>query len=147
MAYTGRHPSVTDAWPLGYTTGVREDCSFQIDSYPNVSLPVLFLDNNFHDPDLDRFLDRVDRYNPEVAVIGDVYSQGEASRLQTVSDDLENIEPVIVPKCREALDEIADDTVVGYANGYSDIKPEDFSKPREWRGRRVHLLGGSPSTQ
>ena len=37
--------------------------------------------------------------------------------------------------------------MVGYANGYSEIKPDDFSKPREWRGRRVHLLGGSPSTQ
>ncbi|MFC7009372.1 DUF6610 family protein [Halalkalicoccus salilacus] len=61
VAYTGRHPGVTDAWALGYTTGVREDCRFQIDSYPNVSLPVLFLNNNFHDPDLDRFLDRVDR--------------------------------------------------------------------------------------
>lgn len=96
---------------------------------------------------MDRFLDRVNRYDPEVAVIGDAYSRDEASRLQAVADDLEDTKPVIVPKCREALDAIDDDTVVGYANGYSDIKPEDFSKPHGWRGRRVHLLGGSPSAQ
>ena len=45
------------------------------------------------------------------------------------------------------MDEIAQDTIVGYANGYSDVKPEDFSTVHEWRGRRLHLLGGSPSTQ
>jgi hypothetical protein len=45
------------------------------------------------------------------------------------------------------LDEIEDSTVLGYANGYSDVKPEEFSKLRKWRGRKLHLLGGSPSTQ
>lgn len=132
---------------MGFTTGVREDCSYQTSQYPNVTFPVLFPDNNFHDPDLDRFLDQVDRYDPEVAVIGDAYTAQVAVELQAVADDLEDVEPVIVPKCADALAEIDDDTVVGYANGYSDIKPEDFSKPHEWRGRRVHLLGGSPRSQ
>lgn len=69
ICFTGRHPFCTDAYRLGYTVGYRKNTSgFQADDYANVDLPLDFLDNNFHDPDLDRFLDRVDRYQPDVAV-------------------------------------------------------------------------------
>lgn len=69
ICFTGRHPFCTDAYRLGYTVGYRENTSgFQADDYANVDLPLDFLDNNFHDPDLGRFLDRVDRYQPDVAV-------------------------------------------------------------------------------
>lgn len=41
----------------------------------------------------------------------------------------------------------ADELVLGYAMGYSDVLAEDFSEPVDWRGRRVHLLGASPPKQ
>lgn len=36
---------------------------------------------------------------------------------------------------------------LGYPNGYSELKPEDFSRVSDWRGRKVHVLGGSPPAQ
>lgn len=52
-----------------------------------------------------------------------------------------------VPKCHEAFNIFDDDVVLGYPNGYSTIDPADYSTPRDWRGRSIHLLGGSPYCQ
>ena len=54
---------------------------------------------------------------------------------------------VAVPKCKAAFDIFEDDTVLGYPNGYSTVDPDEFSTPRDWRGRSIHLLGGSPHRQ
>ncbi len=54
---------------------------------------------------------------------------------------------MIVPKCREAIDAIPEDLVLGYPRGYSDQLAHEFSDPADWRGRRVHILGGSPRKQ
>lgn len=54
VAFTGRHPFITDAVEHGFLPGVREDDSYRIDDYLNIDLAILFLDNHFHDPELDR---------------------------------------------------------------------------------------------
>lgn len=146
-----RHPFATDAYELGYAVGVREDYSYQIDDLPNVNLPVTILDNDFRNPDLDRYLDRFEEIDPSVGILGDAYTRYQAEELnQSALDLLESYpykELVVVPKCREAIHIFDDDLVLGYAMGYSDIQAQDFSKPVDWRGRRVHLLGASPHKQ
>ncbi|WP_218836296.1 DUF6610 family protein [Halorarum salinum] len=130
---------------------MREDKTLQQSSWANVAAPVGFLDNDFRDPDLDRYLERVDRYHPDVAVVGDATTYDEAERYQQAANNIRDIysevEPVIVPKCRDALEAIEQDTVIGWPNGYANIDPLDYSSIRDWRGRRVHILGGSPTDQ
>lgn len=57
------------------------------------------------------------------------------------------MEPVIVPKCRDALDIIEQETVIGWPNGYANVDPLDYSDLNQWRDRRVWVLGGSPPSQ
>jgi len=146
-----RHPFATEAYELGFAVGVREDYGYQVEGYSNVDLPVNILDNDFRDPDLERYLDRFEELDPAVGIVGDAYSREEAEELNEVAGEILDEDPfktvVAVPKCGEALDELCDDVVVGYAMGYSDVQAGDFSEIRDWRGERVHLLGASPPKQ
>jgi len=151
VAFLFRTPFATDAFELGFTTGIREDYTLQIDRR-NVGVPVTMLDNDFHDPDLDRYLDRFDRYEPDVAVLGDAESRPDARRFVDAAIDLRSNHPdatlIVVPKCAEALETLDDAPVtVGFPMGYSDVQATDFSDPADWRGLDVHLLGGSPTKQ
>jgi len=129
---------------------VREDYDFQAAEFPNVDLPVNILDNDFRNPDIDRYLQGFEKYDPSVAILGDAYNKSEAEELNEYVEQLREQYPfkeyVAVPKCQEAL-EILDDTTLGYAMGYSDIQASDFSEPRDWRGLDLHLLGASPPKQ
>ena len=151
MAFTGRHPFVTDAFEHGFLPGVREDYSYQIDDYPNVDLPILFLDNHFYDPDLDRYLDRFHTVEPSVAVVGDAPTSDTATVLQKTIDELRSdyadTQFVAVPKCAAAFEIFADDVVLGYPNGYSTVDPAKYSDLVDWRGHSVHILGGNPHSQ
>lgn len=153
-AYIGflfRAPFATDAYKLGFTTGIREDYRLQIDSYRNVDLPVVMLDNEFHDPDPDRYVDRFREYEPDVAVIGDADTPQDAREYTQLARNLREEYPsttyIIVPKCHEAIEIIDDDQVLGYPLGYSSLHADDYSDPVDWRGRHIHLLGGSPLVQ
>lgn len=150
MGFLHRHPYATDAYELGFAPGIREDYSFQ-DTEPNVDLPTVILDNDFADPDIDRYLECFKEYNPSVAILGDAYTPVEAEGLNKTVGELQEEYPfkeyVAVPKCREAFDIFDEDVILGYAMGYSDVHADDVSPLREWRGRRVHLLGASPPKQ
>lgn len=147
MGFTGRYPWVVDAHAHGFTVGHREDSGFQLAAIPNADVPLGFLDNDFRDPDLDRFVQRVHTLTPEVAVVGDAYTPDDAVAIQTAVDDLPTgVQAVAVPKCQEAFD-VFDDVVLGYPNGYSTIEPAEYSTPVDWRDRSVHLLGGNPHSQ
>ena len=129
--------------------GHREDGSLQQDQYPNINAPVDFLDNQFHDPDLDRFLTAVDRYRPDIAVIGDAFSAADAERIQAAVDQISytDMTCIAVPKCRDAFEILGEDVVLGYPNGYSTLHPDEYSDLGDWRGRDIHVLGGSPHAQ
>jgi len=45
------------------------------------------------------------------------------------------------------IDAIPEDIGLGYSRGYADRLAHEFSDPADWRGRRVHILGGSPPKQ
>lgn len=151
MGFLHRYPYATDAYELGYAVGLREDYTYQGDEYPNVDLPVVVLDNDFQDPDIDRYLDRFEQYDPSMAILGDAYTPEEAKGLNETARELKDSYPykdlVVVPKCRAAFDTLDGDIVRGYAMGYSDIHADDIAPLSEWRGRRVHLLGASPPKQ
>jgi len=136
---------------LGFLTGVREDYTFQADDILNADPEVGMLDNDFKDPDLDRYLEIFERYDPSVAVIGDAYSYREAVEYQDVVDQLKKECPyktcIVVPKCRSSFEVFNDNTVLGYPIGYGDLEPEDIAPVEDWRGNDIHLLGGSPPVQ
>lgn len=54
---------------------------------------------------------------------------------------------VLAPKCPEAFDVIEEETVLGVPLGYSKEQPLDVASMEKWRGRKLHLLGGSPTKQ
>lgn len=134
----------------GFLPGNREDSSYQVeeDEYPNLDLPVGFMDNDYEDPDLDRFLEQYREWQPSVAVIGDAYTREEAEKYQETIDDLAEEYPyrrfVVAPKCEEAFEVLnPDTTTLGYANGKSSVQAEDLG-PVKFRGWDVHILGGNP---
>ena len=150
VAFLFRAPYALDAHQLGFATGLREDYTFQ-NKWKTLDVPVFMLDNDFRNPDLERYLEVLDKHDPSVGVIGDAFDADDAYELAETALKLrearDNFEPIIVPKCAEALDIIPDEIIVGYPVGYSDIHATDFSRPVDWAGRRVHILGGSPPKQ
>jgi hypothetical protein len=153
VAFLHRHPFATDAYDLGFLPGIREDYSLQIDDFANVETPALMVDNDFRDPDPDRYVARI-RELPEppwVCVLGDVTTPEQAHDYTQLARSLvaefPTTEFVIVPKCPEAFEIIDEQFVLGYPMGYSDIQATDISTLSDWRGRRVHLLGASPPKQ
>jgi hypothetical protein len=105
------------------------------------------LDNEFRDPDIDRYLERFEEYDPAVAVIGDAYSREEAEQLDEIAQELLEEHPykeiIVVPKSEQAFEPLSDDLTLGVPVGYSDIQAEDLGWHR-YRGRDAHLLGGAP---
>ncbi|ODR80188.1 hypothetical protein BG842_02840 [Haladaptatus sp. W1] len=151
VAFLHRVPFALDALHLGFLPGFREDCTYQQSQFNALECPVGMLDNDFRNPDLDRYIERVFEYEPAVGVIGDAYDATEARTYVDTIRELETNFPdtefIIVPKCRAAIDVIPDDIVLGYSRGYADKLAHEFSDPIDWRGRRVHILGGSPPKQ
>lgn len=149
MATTGRYPFAVDAAETGYLVGNREDSKYQLsEEHSNVRLPQGFMDNDYEDPDLDRFLERFYSREPSVAVIGDAYTREEAEQYQDVIDELVEEYPlrrfIVAPKCEAAFEVLdSETTTLGYANGKSSVQAEDLgpAKFREWD---VHILGGNP---
>jgi len=151
VAFLHRVPFAFDALGLGFLTGFREDCTYQQQQFKALELPVGMLDNDFRNPDLDQYIERFFEHEPQVGVIGDAYGIDEVDRYVAAAREIKGSYPesdlVIVPKCRGAIHAVPDDLVVGYSRGYADRLAHEFSEPSDWRGRRVHILGGSPPKQ
>ncbi len=149
VIYTGRYPHVFDAARLGFGIGHREDNPYQW-TPSEVRLPVHFLDNDYRDADLDRFIERVQRYKPEIAVLGDIYDIGSLDEhleaAEKIWNEYPSIELILVPKCKEVLEEIPEDFILGFPNGNSEIQALDIATYEEWRNlpHRLHILGGTP---
>jgi len=105
------------------------------------------LDNDFRDPDRERYLEQFERHDPSVAIIGDAYSQEETEELDQIASGILEEHPektvVAVPKCTQAFNQFSESITLGVPIGYSDIHAEDLGW-NQYRGRDVHLLGGSP---
>ncbi|QGX93316.1 hypothetical protein EI982_00245 (plasmid) [Haloplanus rallus] len=151
VAFLHRAPFAGDALALGFLPGFREDCGYQTDQYQNLSLSVGMLDNDFRNPDLERFVDRFFEYEPRVGVIGDVDDIDDVDAHVAAAREIQSSYPeadlIIVPKSRAVINAIPETLVLGYSRGYADRLAHEFSDPVDWRGRRIHILGGSPPKQ
>ena len=151
VAFLHRVPFAIDALNMGFLPGFREDCSYQQQQFTDLTCPVGMLDNDFRNPDLSRYIERVLEHEPDVGVVGDAYDATEAQRYVDAIRELEGSFPdsefIVVPKCREAIKAVPDDIAIGYSRSYADTLICDFSDPSDWRGRRVPILGGSPPKQ
>lgn len=102
-AFLHRVPFAIDALQLGYVTGFREDCSYQHTQYETLELGVGMLDNDFRNPDLERYIERFREYEPRVGVLGDAYSMDEAHEYVRAARALQASYPeselVTAPKC------------------------------------------------
>jgi hypothetical protein len=78
VAFLHRVPFSIDALLLGFLSGFREDCTYQQSQFDTLEYPVGMLDNDFRNPDLDRYVDRALEYEPDVGIIGDAYDAAEA---------------------------------------------------------------------
>lgn len=156
IGFTHRVPFVIDAYQIGFAPGLSEEYDYQDTAFTNVNVPVVFLDNDFRDPDVERWLGVFEHYEPKIGVLGDAYTREEAREYVAVAHQIRDAhpaaEPIIVPKC-DCFDLIPDEIVLGYAegakngDGKSATHPHDFSDDTDWRGRRVHILGGTPTRQ
>ncbi|WP_424016147.1 DUF6610 family protein (plasmid) [Halorientalis pallida] len=150
IGFLHRSPFVIDAFALGFSVGIREDYTYQ-QTPRNVDVPVQILDNDFRNPDIDRYLRRFQQLEPNVAMLGDAYTRDEGREYSRTARELKasfpDVEIIIVPKCREAIPAIDEDLVLGYPMGYSDKTADEYTNIVDWRGRRVHLLGASPPKQ
>jgi hypothetical protein len=152
VAFLHRVPFAVDAHRLGYATGVCEDYTLQQSQYANVDVPVSVLDNDFRNPDVERWTRVFERHEPNVGIIGDAFTEAEAREYVEVAQELRRAYPeatlVIVPKCKAAFDVIPDWILLGYPAGShagkADRTPEEYSELSDWRSRRLHLLGGAP---
>ena len=149
VATTGRHPFVTEAVKHGYLIGNREDSNYQLsEEYSNVGLFNGFMDNDYENPDLDRFLEEYEKRQPSVAVIGDAYNKEQAEKYQFVIDELKQEYPhrrfIVAPKSEEVFEYLdPENTTLGYANGNSPVQGQDLG-PARFREWDVHILGGNP---
>jgi hypothetical protein len=151
VAFLHRARFVVDAVELGFLPGFREDCGYQETQYQNLSPPVGMLDNDFRNPDLERFVNRFFEHEPEVGVIGDVDDTDDVDAHVAAAREIQASYPeaelIVVPKSRAVIHAIPETLVLGYSRGYADRLAHEFSDPADWRGRRVHILGGSPPKQ
>jgi len=151
VAFLHRAPFTLDAYKVGFLPGFREDCGYQQSQYQDLNIPVGMLDNDFRNPNLDRFVDRFFEHEPWVGVIGDVYERDDVDDHVAAAREIQASYPeaelIIVPKSRSVIDAVPDDIVPGYSRGYADRLAHEFSEPTDWRGRHVHILGGSPPKQ
>ncbi|KZX46203.1 MULTISPECIES: DUF6610 family protein [unclassified Haloarcula] len=149
IVFTGRYPYVFDAARLGFSIGHREDSSYQW-TPDEVRLPIHFLDNNYQDADLERFVKRALKFEPEIAVLGDIYNEDDLQSYLDAADEIwesfPEMELMLVPKCSGVLEDIPSEFVLGYANGSSQIQAIDVASRRKWRSieNRLHILGGTP---
>jgi len=110
IAFLHRVPFTLDAYKLGFLPGFREDCGYQETQYQNLSIPVGMLDNDFRNPDLERFVDRFFEYEPEVGVIGDVDEiddvDAHVAAAREIQASYPEAELIVVPKSRAVIDAI-----------------------------------------
>lgn len=132
------------AFDSGWMLGVRSDRA----SY---DLPISFVDIHYRTPNWLRHAARVAREHPRYAVVPDlsesVVDLEDIRRALSQADELLVLcdVPLIVPKLSGQLAHIP----ARYAIAYSVPSSYGGARFGPWKlaGRRVHLLGGSPSLQ
>lgn len=118
----------------------------------------VFIDNDYHDYDHDHHVAQVAAWQPRYATTRDVLTKAQAEKegitylpigqileqaAEVAEAGAENV--IVIPKTKQGFDKIPDEYMLGFSvptsYGGTNLPPEAF------KGRRVHLLGGSPKAQ
>jgi len=108
---------------IDFIPGFREDCGYQETQYQNLKLSVEVLDDDFRNPDLDRFVNQSFEHEPQVGVIGDVYERDDVDAHVAAAREIQASYPdakLVIPKSRAVIGAIPEDLVLGYSRGYAD---------------------------
>lgn len=140
----GNRRLMQSALDAGWFLGARSDKL-------TYDLPIVFVDIHYKRPDWQRHLRVVMREQPRYAIVPDLseteVSEADVARALAQADELANYcdTPLIVPKLASQLPLVP----AQYAIAYSVPSSYGGAQFGPWllSGRRVHLLGGSPSTQ
>lgn len=145
--------AVRSGWHYGVRSGARDRACLACGSWA-MHRP-MFVDNDYEHYDHDRHRQVVEHWKPKYATVRDIMTPEqcaaagidfyETGQILEWAEDLleagaENV--IIIPKV-DVMDQIPEKHVLGYSvpssYGGTPLPIEAF------RGRRVHLLGGSPS--
>jgi hypothetical protein len=156
---TPTDPSCFVAHAAGFGIGTRTTDSRLMGDHRSKwswAFPITFLDNDYHDYDHAKHVDVVAEIKPKYATTRDIMSQQQCDDagipyfsfdeiMRFVEDIQPHVEHVIVIPKTDCLHEIPTHHVLGYSvptsYGGTPLPAATF------RGRRVHLLGGSWKNQ
>jgi hypothetical protein len=139
----------------GFKYGVQSQKNLKLCPYTKAMAghEVCFVDNEFKDYDHSLHVDCVAALTPKYATVRDAMTRAQCDSLgikyypldailkwaDQLKSFAENV--IVIPKAKDLLKQIPPDFVLGYSipttYGGTHIDPEAF------RGRRIHLLGGS----
>lgn len=107
---------------------------------------IQFLDNDFKKPDLKNFIECLEKYSPQFAVLPDVIKIDQLFQLREIEHSFPKIKCIYVPKCN-CFDQLTVDDYIGYAfpNKFSDYG--SFPLTYYQKFTHIHILGGSPPKQ
>jgi hypothetical protein len=150
LIFCHRYEFAIIADQLGYRIGTRADSlqTNQVHKTLSEGHSIDFVDNNFKDPDWERFEEAVKITNPLYTVLPDVYDEQSLEGIVTFGYRLEeryDVTPIIVPKYDIDVTEIPENWIIGFSvpSGYGET---DVSITR-FTSHPVHLLGGSHKSQ
>lgn len=136
---------------LGFKLGINSNSQIP------QSRDIVFVDNDFKNYDFEKHLRVVKKVRPKYATVRDYIPQTlckqQGIKYYSLEEILEQAEElskyaeniIIIPKDRNVIFKIPDDYILGYS-----VPTEYGGSPfsiKEFQGRRVHLLGGSPELQ
>lgn len=133
-------PKCCIAHSLGFLYGIRSDCT------PCQNHPVTFVDFNWKNADWEKHVEVIKEYQPKYTIVPDIEKAEQLPdvlcKAKSIEGYTENI--IFVPKV-DVINEIPDRYMLGYSvptkYGGCNISTDRF------KGRRAHLLGGSPQKQ
>ncbi len=112
-----------------------------------VYYPPAFLDLDWRRPDFARHLEWAAQYRPRFAVAGDAETPAQLDAVLRQAEQLavHAAQIIVVPKRSGLVESIP----AGYVVGYSVPTTFGGTEAMAWEflGRRLHLLGGSPTAQ
>jgi len=140
---TGRPDLTAFAERYGYLRGARLD---KLGEYETRNISVDFIDMHWEDPDFPAHLKACKRHRPKYAVAGDYDGENFErvhDRARQLRECVGNV--IVVPHSPGEVPRVPEWCVVGYSS------PSEYAGTTapvwEYRGRDVHILGGTPHQQ
>lgn len=135
---------------LAVNVGIHYGMQFPARSMPR--FPVYFADQNWKNPNREKYINWIAEYKPKIATVLDLERKNQFDEViswaDSVSRHVDKI--VIIPKVSGIIQRIpreinGKEIILGYSiptsHGGTDVLVEEFS------GWRTHLLGGNPQKQ